>query len=81
MYRFNGRNPWYLERSETQRMSGAVREIEAAVEGVRLVLSVFEPGQSGPYKTRELVGVRRLAGETTSRAGETLKPRRHARIR
>jgi len=59
MYRLDGRNPWYRRAARQERVRRAVGEIETAVEGVRLVLSILQPGQSRTQKTRELVGVRR----------------------
>lgn len=58
------------ERCEAESVRRAIGEIEPAVEGVRFVLSILQPSQSGAEKTSEFLGVRRLAHKRSPRASE-----------
>jgi hypothetical protein len=56
-------------------LSGAVGEIESAVQRVRFVLRVLEPCQGRTNETFELLRIGRFLCEDVSRTGETLKRR------
>jgi len=66
------------EGGKTQRLRRAVCEIEPAVEGVHLVLGVFEARQTRAHQTGEL---RSLPGEDATWASEAVKPGGHRRSR
>ena len=65
--------PLIAEGSQTQRVGRAVREVESAIEGVRLVLGVFETRHAGADETRKLRAIGRLMGEDATRTGEAVK--------
>ena len=65
--------PMVPERRQAEGVSGAVREIEPALQRVRAVLSVLQSRQPGPHETIELLRVRSLLGEDVAWSREVLK--------
>ena len=61
------------ERRQTERMSGAVGEIEPALQRVRVVLGVLQACQPRTHEPIELLRVRSLLREDVSRTREALK--------
>src|SRR2546425_8398577 len=63
------------ERRQTQCVSGAVGEIEPAVQRVRFVLRVLEPCEGRTDETCKLLRIGRFLCENVSRSREALKRR------
>jgi hypothetical protein len=61
------------QRRQAECVSGAVGEIEAAVERVRFVLRVLQPRQARSDETCELLSIWRLLRENVSRTCEAVK--------
>src|SRR5207237_2050418 len=65
---------------QTKCVSGAVGEIESAVQRVRFSLRVFQARQARTYEAGKLLRVWRFLRENVSRTGETLKRRRGGHV-
>ena len=72
--------PVMPQRRETESVSRAVREVKPALQGVRLVLCVFQPRQTRANKTVELLRVRSFLPEDVAGTGQALKRRRGGHV-
>ena len=67
------------QRRQTKCVSGAVGEIEPAVQRVRIVLRVLQPRQARTHQTCKLLRIGRFLCEDVYRTGEALPVRRRWR--